>query len=405
MEHVKPDRVVEHAAPRQGEPRQGEPRQGAPRQGAPRQGAPRKLRRRYLRTNYILFLATFMLPLVVLSAYLLFLASNRYESLALTTITEEKPSASSVDLSVLGITSTVSDKDSLILKAFIESRDMLLFIDEKLRLREHVTQPTIDFYSRLDEDATIEDFHEYYLWLIQVEYDTSSKLISFGVQAFDEEFAHSLLQLIVEQSQQFIDRLNEQVTREQMRFFDIQIAETESRLKQAKEELIAFQRENRLMTTEGESQTIMATIQTLEQGLAQKQSDLSARLQVLDKTAPQLQTLQLDITALESQIASAKERLAGSSDTSISELDAQFREIQLNLEFITNIYTSNLSALEQARVEAVRRLKFLIVVSQPSTAEQAEYPQQAYIIATAGVILMVLYFVLSLTVAIIREHN
>jgi capsular polysaccharide transport system permease protein len=282
---------------------------------------------------------------------------------------------------------------------------MLLFLDERLRLREHVTQPSIDFYSRLDEGATIEDFHEYYLWLIEVEYDTSSKLISFSVQAFDEEFAHSLLQLIVEQSQQFIDRLNEQITREQMRFFDIQIAETESRLKQAKEELIAFQRENRLMTTEGESQTIMATIQTLEQELAQKQSDLSARLQVLDKTAPQLQTLQLDITALESQIVSAKERLTGSSDTSISELDAKFREIQLNLEFITNIYTSNLSALEQARLEAAKRLKFLIVVSQPSTAEQAEYPQQAYIIATAGVILMVLYFVLSLTVAIIREHN
>ena len=400
MEHVKPDRVVEHAAPRQ-----GEPRQGVPRQGAPRQGAPRQLRRRYLRTNYILFLAAFMLPLIVLSAYLLFLASNRYESLASATITEEKPSASSIDLSVIGITSTVSDKDSLILKAFIESRDMLLFLDERLRLREHVTQPSIDFYSRLDEDATIEDFHEYYLWLIEVEYDTSSKLISFSVQAFDEEFAHSLLQLIVEQSQQFIDRLNEQITREQMRFFDIQIAETESRLKQAKEELIAFQRENRLMTTEGESQTIMATIQTLEQELAQKQSDLSARLQVLDKTAPQLQTLQLDITALESQIVSAKERLTGSSDTSISELDAKFREIQLNLEFITNIYKSNLSALEQARLEAAKRLKFLIVVSQPSTAEQAEYPQQAYIIATAGVILMVLYFVLSLTVAIIREHN
>jgi capsular polysaccharide transport system permease protein len=400
VEHVKPDRVVEHAAPRQ-----GEPRQGVPRQGAPRQGAPRQLRRRYLRTNYILFLAAFMLPLIVLSAYLLFLASNRYESLASATITEEKPSASSIDLSVIGITSTVSDKDSLILKAFIESRDMLLFLDERLRLREHVTQPSIDFYSRLDEDATIEDFHEYYLWLIEVEYDTSSKLISFSVQAFDEEFAHSLLQLIVEQSQQFIDRLNEQITREQMRFFDIQIAETESRLKQAKEELIAFQRENRLMTTEGESQTIMATIQTLEQELAQKQSDLSARLQVLDKTAPQLQTLQLDITALESQIVSAKERLTGSSDTSISELDAKFREIQLNLEFITNIYKSNLSALEQARLEAAKRLKFLIVVSQPSTAEQAEYPQQAYIIATAGVILMVLYFVLSLTVAIIREHN
>ena len=39
------------------------------------------------------------------------------------------------------------------------------------------------------------------------------------------------------------------------------------RMKEVKEELIAFQREFRLMTTEGESQTVMATIQTLEQEL------------------------------------------------------------------------------------------------------------------------------------------
>jgi len=282
---------------------------------------------------------------------------------------------------------------------------MLVFLDERLRIREHVTQPSIDFYSRLGANATLEEFHDYYLWLVNVEYDVTSKLIRFGVQGFDEKFANALLTLIVERSQQFIDNINEQITREQLRFFDREIADSEDRLKQAKEALIAFQRENRLMTTEGESATVMATIQTLEQGLAQKESDLNARLQVLDKSAPQLQTLQMEITALESQIVSAKDRLAGASDTSISELDSQFREIQLNLEFVTNIYKSNLNALEQARLEAARRLKFLIVVAQPSVPERAEHPQRVYLLATVGVILLVLFFIISLTLAIIREHS
>ncbi len=126
---------------------------------------------------------------------------------------------------------------------------------------------------------------------------------------------------------------------------------------------------------------------------------------MLDKTAPQLQTLQLEIVALESQIASAKDRLAGASNTSITELDAQFREIQLNLEFVTNIYKSNLNALEQARIEAARRLKFLIVVAHPSVPERAEHPQRLYLVATAAVVFMVLFFVISLTAAIIREHS
>jgi capsular polysaccharide transport system permease protein len=232
-----------------------------------------------------------------------------------------------------------------------------------------------------------------------------SKLIRFSVQGFDEEFAHAVLNQIVERSQQFIDRINDQITREQLRFFDLEIADSEARMKEVKQELIAFQREFRLMTSEGESQTVMATIQTLEQELAQKRADLNARLTVLDKSAPQLQTVQMDITALESQIASAKERLAGASDTSISELDSKFRDIQLSLEFVTAIYKSNLNALEQARLEAARRLKFLIVVSQPSVPEKAAYPRHAYLIATVGIVLLIIFFVVSLTMAIIREHS
>ena len=410
MEHVKPGQIAERVTPAREAPARHETVPDAPprdtlRKDAVRKDVPWRPSRRFLSTNYFLFLIVFVLPLLLFSAYLLFIASDRYESLASATITEEKPATASIDLTMLGVTNAASDKDSLILKEFIESKDMLVFLDQRLRIKEHVTDPSIDFYSRLDPDATLEEFHEYYLWLVSVNYDTTSKLIRFGVQGFDGEFAHTLLKLIVERSQQFIDRINEQITREQLRFFDREIADSEARLKLAKEALIAFQRENRLMTTEGESATVMATIQTLEQGLAQKQSDLSARLQVLDRSAPQLQTLQLEITALESQIASAKERLAGASDTSISELDAQFREIQLNLEFVTNIYKSNLNALEQARLEAARRLKFLIVVSQPSVPERAEYPRRAYLMVTVGVVLMILFFVVSLTMAIIREHS
>ncbi|NND50398.1 MAG: lipopolysaccharide biosynthesis protein, partial [Rhizobiales bacterium] len=99
------------------------------------------------------------------------------------------------------------------------------------------------------------------------------------------------------------------------------------------------------------------------------------------------------------------ERLAGSKTlTSLNELDSQFREIQLELEFNTNIYKTNLSALEAARLEAARRLKFLIVVAEPSLADESEYPQHEYIIVTWAMVLLIAYLVLSLMVSIIREH-
>jgi hypothetical protein len=59
-------------------------------QDAPTKEASPRLRRRFLRSNSILFLVSFVLPLAAFAAYLLFFASERYESLASATITEEK---------------------------------------------------------------------------------------------------------------------------------------------------------------------------------------------------------------------------------------------------------------------------------------------------------------------------
>jgi capsular polysaccharide transport system permease protein len=214
-----------------------------------------------------------------------------------------------------------------------------------------------------------------------------------------------MLRVMVARSQAFMDDLNDRVTREQLQFFDREISSSEARLKAAKEELISFQRKNRLLTTESEGEAILSTIHAMEQSVIQKQSDLSARLEVLDKSAPQLQTLQLEIKALQNQIAQAKDRLAGSSVNSVTELDSKFREIQLNLEFVTNIYKSNLNALEQARLEAARRLKFLVVVTEPSLPQTSEYPRRGYAVITAALVCLVLFAVASLSASIIREHS
>ena len=41
----------------------------------------------------------------------------------------------------------------------------------------------------------------------------------------------------------------------------------------------------------------------------------------------------------------------------------------------------------------------------PSLADASLYPDRVYIIGTAAMVLLVVYFVLSLLVAIIREHS
>ena len=69
------------------------------------------------------------------------------------------------------------------------------------------------------------------------------------------------------------------------------------------------------------------------------------------------------------------------------------------------MYTSNLAQLEQARIEAARRVKFLVVVAAPSIADESQYPSRPYVIITAAIIFLALYFVGALVVSILREHS
>ena len=61
--------------------------------------------------------------------------------------------------------------------------------------------------------------------------------------------------------------------------------------------------------------------------------------------------------------------------------------------------------MEQARVEAYRKLKHLLVVSQPSQAEEAEYPRRLYNLATIGVLLCLFYGLVVMGLATLREHQ
>jgi len=355
--------------------------------------------------NKVLFVILFFIPLAALAVYEIYYASDRYESTAAIFITEEQSNQSPLDLSLLGFTSVVSSRDSFVIREFAGSLDMMLLLDNELGLKNHYSDPQYDYFSRLETDATQEEFRDHYENRVKIEFDDETQLLHFSVQSYDRKLSQNILELILDQSQKFIDQLNEEITSSQQKFFDKEIKLSEENLIQEKRRLLDFQKRNNILTTEGFSETILATIGSLEQILAQKQSELNARLKVLNKNAPQLQNLKREVEALQNQIQQERKRLAGQDVGSMSELDSEFRDIKLQLEFKTAIYTANLNALETARLEAARRLKFLTVVSYPSVAEESEYPDRVYVIVTGGIIFLVIYFVLSLIVSIIREHS
>lgn len=353
----------------------------------------------------VLFVLIFLLPLAAVTVYELQYATDRYHSESKILITQDANTAQTLDLSVIGLPMVASSKDALTLVTFIESLDMAQHLESKLKLREHYSNPDIDWLSRFDQTQSEEQFLEYLASYLTVSYDIESQLVTVHVQAFQREFAQQMVNSILERSQEFVDKLNAGVTREQTAFFEKQLVAAEGRVKEAKEELLKFQRDNRLFSTDSEAMMVTTNIGTLEKLILEKQGELTTRLKELNESSPTIQLLRTEIETIKQQLAQEKDRLSGTSSAAVSELDSKFREIQFNLEFVTNIYKSNLGQLEQARLEAVQRLKYLVVVTNPSLADSSLYPDRPYIIGTAILVLLIIYFILSLVVAIVREHT
>ncbi len=357
------------------------------------------------RANIVLFLLFFILPLLAVIVYEVRFATDRYHSDASLTITEEHGASPSIDLSVIGLPAPGGSKDALVVLEFILSLDMLQYLDQNVDLRQHYSASNIDWLTRLPASASLEDFHVYMADYLTAAYDADSQLIRIQVQAFNREYANKLVNLILARSQEFIDKLNAKITTEQTQFFEKQLVDSEKRLRELKLQLLNFQREHRLLTTTAEATLVNANIGEIERLLLLKEGELSARSQELNESSPVMQVLRSDIQTLKMQLAKEKERLSGGNSGAVSELDAQFREIEFNLDFVGGIYKSNLTQLEQVRMDAVQRLKYLIIVTQPTIADASLYPDRIYVIGTAAMILLMVFFILSLLVAIIREHT
>ena len=89
----------------------------------------------------------------------------------------------------------------------------------------------------------------------------------------------------------------------------------------------------------------------------------------------------------------------------MNEVTASYMDVQTQATLAADLYKTGLISLEQARIEAYRKLKHLLIISQPTLAEDAEYPRRLYNLATIGVLLCLLYGLIVMGLATLREHQ
>lgn len=307
-------------------------------------------------------------------------------------------------LSILGVGGS-SHQDVLLIQDYLQSWDLLSTLDRELDLKGHYQSHQADFFSRLSSDASREDFIEYYRKHLTLHLDDLSGVLTIELQTFDPDYSQRVVTLILKESEQFINRLGHKMALDQLAFVEKEADRAYQRVQAEKNKVLAFQNSHQLLSPESTSSAQVGMINQIEAELVRQQTELKRLKSYMRSTAPQVVAVETSVNALNKQLQQEQGKLTGVDKDAMNEITASYQEVQARASLAADFYKTSLISLEQARVEAYRKIKHLLVISQPTLADKAEYPRRLYNLATVGVLLCLFYGLVVMGLATLREHQ
>lgn len=337
--------------------------------------------------------------------YLGLIASDRYVSRAEVIIKQADQIKMLPDaLSMLGLGGS-NHQDVLLVQDYLNSWDMLAKLDKELGLKAHYQSDKADYFSRLSDDVSREDFIEYYREHLTLSLDELSGVLTIELQAFDPEYGQRVVGLMLKEAEGFINKLGHQVALDQLAFVEKEVDRAYQRLQAEKAKVLAFQNSHQLISPESTSGARLEVASQIEAEMVRQQAELKQLRSYMKDTAPAVISVQTRIDALSRQLKQEQAKLTGQDKESMNEVTAGYLDVQTQATLAADLYKTGLISLEQTRVEAYRKLKHLLVISQPSLAQDAEYPRRLYNLATVGVLLLLFYGLVVMGLATLREHQ
>lgn len=337
--------------------------------------------------------------------YFGFIASDRYVSRAELVVKQADQIKMLPDaLSMLGLGGN-NHQDILLIQDYLKSADLLNKLDKELGLKAHFQSHKVDYFSRLPDNVSREEFLKYYREHLTLRLDDISGVLTIELQAFDPAYGQKVVGVMLKESEGFINKLGHQVALEQLAFVEKEVNRAYQRVQTEKAKVLEFQNTHHLISPESTSTARMSVVSQIEGQLAQQQAQLKQLQSYMKATAPAVVSVQARVDALTEQLAQEQARLTGADKNAMNEVTASYMDVQTQATLAADLYKTGLISLEQARIEAYRKLKHLLVISQPTLAEDAEYPRRLYNLATIGVLLCLLYGLIVMGLATLREHQ
>lgn len=355
-----------------------------------------------------LFLFSVVLPTLASTLYFGAIASDVYVSESRFIVrSPDKPAASGVGLllkSAAGF-STAGD-EIYAAQNFVNSRDALRAVDKGGAFRTAYTRAGISLFDRFDPlgiSGSFEEMYEYYLGKVTAAQDSESSIITLTVKAYSPEDAQRINLRLLDMAEATVNRLNERARSDLIRTSSKEVVDAKLRAQSAALALSAFRNREGVVDPEKQATVQIQMVSKLQDELIATQARL-AQLRSVAPGNPQIGVLQAQANSLAAAIDAEVGKVAGNR-RSLSSRAAQYQRLQLESQFADRQLAVAMASQQDAENEARRKQAYVERIVEPNLPDYPIEPRRIRGVLSTFVFSLIVWGVLSMMLAGVREHG
>lgn len=370
-----------------------------------------KKRKRRSRVFSPLLWLTVILPTLIASTYFGLVASDQYVSES--SFVVRSPSNSGGGMGGLGVLfqglggMSRSQDDTYTVQEYMRSRTALdALIADKIPVRSFYENKG-DIFSRFNGfgfENSHEAFYQYYRDRVVVSFDAVSGIATLRVRSFDGKESSQINKALLQKGEALINQLNQRARNDTISFAQENVKQAEEQVKAVADKLMQYRTENGIFDLKEQSNAQLGLVSKLQNELILIQTQI-AQVRAITPDNPQVFGLQQREKTLQEEIKKQSDLIAGKNVKSIASRAAEYQRLMLENELAEKQMAAAMTSLESAKAEADRQQLYLEVVAHPNTPDMSQYPKRLYNTMATFVIGLMLYGVLSLLLASVREHK
>ena len=318
-----------------------------------------------------------LIPVALSGIYFYAIARDRYVTRSDFVIRKAEESDTNVAgaglASLLGRGNQLSLEDARFLKTYLQSPQVLADLDRTYDLDQAYAQKGLDGFAGMKPGLSKEKRLNFFKKQVSVNLDEISGAIVLRTIGLDPKASLNLNRFMLAKSEQFVSRLNQGISQEQLTIDESELGRARVNLNQAKNRLVRYQDSNTVIDPKGEAELAGQTISKLQEKLVELRVELATlKRQFKDPAEPEVAVVTDQVRELEQQIQKERRSLVSSKGRNLNRKAADVLKLESEVSFASDSYKLALTSVEKARIESKRQQKFMALLSAPQLPEDPQ---------------------------------